>query len=243
MFFGCASYELEYAQTPQEINDLSFAPMKQSKIKNIKGKLNIKGQDEKERAYNYLMSPPKKGNAKLAIYKRYSFAGGGADHVIYGKYNPPKDLKLLSPDMPIISKDNMDIFLCFLAGSSTCVVEIKANKAMYLDSFLHISGSGWTVAGFSFLLAILPGVLQVSANATSNHKSHLDEAHKIIFYPKPNQIYCAELAGSKMRELIFRDKEICIENFQDIYEDDHIEKQDEYFQDLLEDSDPKAYKE
>lgn len=199
---------------PQEINKRAIPPSKRIK----------------------LFSPPPNGYARIIMYRDYVFRGGAWAYNIYAKYNYMAlsndsfndiDIKLWS-DMP----------LCRMSNNSSCITNVRAGKPITLIQEQRATALGWVAISVVGVLTIPLGLSTIAGAAVENGKLQTTAT----FTPKNQHIYCIDFTiGDNFRQ--FKDGRTCLKEYKAIYKPKHRKEQDEWFNELLEDGDERAYKE
>lgn len=108
--------------------------------------------------------------------------------------------------------------LCRLDSNSSCIVNIKADNTVVLYNIYEP-----TVA------------MQIFARRSTSF------TQGTIFTPKNQHIYC--LAIESRTSFAFKDKNVCLNEYKDIYKPKHRKEQERWLNKLIKNGDKRAYKE
>lgn len=173
-----------------------------------------------------LFSPPPKGYARLIMYRDYAFRSGGESFNVYVNYG------YMTSNKKSLSDATLSRALCKISNDSSCIIHIKAGKPISLMKENKISIWVWVLWG------VLLSPLMLTAVAV--YDGSVDNV--AIFTPKNQYIYCIDFTiGDNFRQ--FKDGRTCLKEYKAIYKPKHRKEQDEWFDELLEDGDERAYKE
>ena len=170
-----------------------------------------------------LFSPPPNGYARLIMYRDYAFRSGGVSYNIfvdYFNYNGKT------------SSTASSRALCGISNNSSCIVNVRAGKPISLVSEQKMPIWLWVLGGV-LLSPLILTIAAVSDGSVDNMAT---------FTPKNQYIYCIDFTiGDNFRQ--FKDGRTCLKEYKAIYKPKHRKEQDEWFDELLEDGDERAYKE
>ncbi|MGX2983277.1 hypothetical protein [Helicobacter sp. 23-1045] len=119
-----------------------------------------------------------------------------------------------------------------MSSDTSCIVNIKAGQPIALVGEKKVGMASWVIAG------VLMSPLLLIINAIEHNS--LD--YMAVFTPKNQHIYCINFTmNDNFRQ--FRDGRTCLAEYRAIYKSKHRDEQKEWFDDLVDSGDKRAYKE
>ncbi|MGX3011506.1 hypothetical protein ACWIUD_08110 [Helicobacter sp. 23-1044] len=214
LFSACAPTPIVYS--PKQIDSFAIAPSDKNK----------------------LFSAPKDGYARLIIYRDdYNtfylndvFISYETNQNIVSKYVD----NFYNGNYEIIGEMG-DRALCRLDNDSSCVVNIRAGDSVMLynryDATIHAHRFIFAMNIITILLRPMYPVMFHPRVATQG----------TIFAPKNQHIYC--LAIEQRTNFVFKNRNTCLKEYKEVYSPKHRDEQKEWFDDLVEKGDERAYEE
>lgn len=172
-----------------------------------------------------LFSPPPNGYARLIMYRDYVFRYSGKAFNVYTDYS-----YITSSKKSL--NNTTSRALCKISNDSSCIVNIRAGKQISLVHEEKVPVWIWVLGG----VLLSPLILTLAAVSDGSVDT------MATFTPKNQHIYCIDFTiGDSFRQ--FKDGRTCLKEYKAIYKPKHRKEQDEWFDELLEASDERAYME